>query len=234
MSLTLPPPGAARWGLIGGKLSEQHICVNCQRHFSSAEHIWGLLFEPCTPFLTLSHPPPSKFPVTCHFSFSFALSSTGAPPPHTHQAGPPSLSIPLTPAVTHSCSTGGGGEPEPGWEQERKNEMRERKERSGGGSSLWECLLPAALWGETQQDCSLRPQLKPDLWKFSLRVRYLAQLGSHSSLAHPSFILSFMRSLAPLCPFFPLAWKVRLFSIRLFFFLDKSAREADEIRGELW
>lgn len=127
------PPGQFGEGWSGGKLSEQHICVNCQCHFPSVEHIWGLLFGPGTPFLTLYHPPPSKFPVSCHFSFSCALSSTGAPPPHTHQAGPPSLSIPLSPAVTHSCSTGGGGEPEPGWEQEKKNEMRERKEKSVGG-----------------------------------------------------------------------------------------------------
>ncbi len=120
-----------------------------------------------------------------------------APPPHTHPGCPSlrSLSCSLYPSLLlwhipapleeEEVENLSRAEREREREREKEHERAERKKREGGGSSLWECLVPAALWGETQQDYSLRPQLKPDLWKLSLRVRYLAQLGSHSFLAHP-------------------------------------------------
>lgn len=212
LSSLLPhlPPGAAWWGLIRGKVKwAAHLCELPMPLPLSGAYLG--------PFVWARHPVPHFTSPFQTFPFHVIPSLVLFPlQGHLlHIPTPPnlslslSLSIPLSPAVTHSCSTGiggGGGGREPESDQKRVREreiknMRERKERREEGgrraSSLWECLLPAALWGETQQDYSLRPQLKPDLWKLSLRVRYLAQLGSHSSLAHP-LIHAFFHEVPPL------------------------------------
>lgn len=215
LSSPLPhlPPGAARWGLIRGKVKwAAHLCeLPMPLPLSGAylgPFVWARHPVPhfTSPFQTFPfHVIPSlvPFPLLGHL---LHIPTQAAPP------SDPSLSIPFSLLLWHIPAPLEEEEEVENLsrtERERESEiknMRERKERREEGgrraSSLWECLLPAALWGETQQDYSLRPQLKPDLWKLSLRVRYLAQLGSHSSLAHPLIHAFFHEVLRPPLSFF--------------------------------